>query len=623
MGKHYFSSPKALLAAIAFWSICLSGCATTPQNRQPASEAPPPEGTPNVVRGSSQKGEPANKNTEASAEYHFSMAQAYVAEGNPDRAIEEYKLTLLYDPKSPLVYTRLATEYVKKGALASAMEMCRAALKEDPKHIDARLLLGGLYSTTHESQAAVEEYDQILKINPGHEEAMIYKSQVLLEAGKPEDAAKDLLRFTQKNPESALGWYAYARSQQRLAQPKKAVSAFLRALEIRPGFTQAAMALGMVYEEQGLNELAVKTYQALFNENQEVAAASRIATIMLKEEKYKEALPYLESIRSSDPDDMNVRVKLGLVQMELKQNEKAVTTFKEILSKNPESDRVHYYLGSVYEEMKKQDEAITELKLIQPESKLFGDAAVHAAFLLKQAGRVADAKTFITESIKKDPKIPNFYIFQATLEEEGRNLEAAIKTLETGVKLFPDNEKLRYYLGSLFDRKGDYDRAIEHMEHILGVNSENVDALNYVGYTWTLQGTRLNDAEKLIKRALSLRPNNGYIQDSWGWYLFTRGKVPEAIVELEKAVKLKPTEPTILEHLGDAYIRSNLRQKAYEQYREAVRYIEDGEAKKKIENKLENLKSELVRGGHGPSSNSRMPASEPTARADQKLPESP
>lgn len=35
--------------------------------------------------------------TTATAEYHFSLAQAYSAEGNSDRAIEEYKLTLLFD----------------------------------------------------------------------------------------------------------------------------------------------------------------------------------------------------------------------------------------------------------------------------------------------------------------------------------------------------------------------------------------------------------------------------------------------------------------------------------------------------------------------------------------------
>jgi Tfp pilus assembly protein PilF len=135
------------------------------------------------------------------------------------------------------------------------------------------------------------------------------------------------------------------------------------------------------------------------------------------------------------------------------------------------------------------------------------------------------------------------------------------------------------------------------MEAILKLNPENVDAMNYIGYTWTQKGIRLNDAEKLLRRALGLRPDSGYIQDSWGWYLLTRGRVKEAVVELEKAVRLKPNESTILEHLGDAYLRSNLREKALNQYSDAAKYSDDEESKRKLQTKAENLRREIVHGG--------------------------
>jgi Tfp pilus assembly protein PilF len=151
------------------------------------------------------------------------------------------------------------------------------------------------------------------------------------------------------------------------------------------------------------------------------------------------------------------------------------------------------------------------------------------------------------------------------------------------------------------------------MEAILKLNPENVDALNYIGYTWTQRGIRLNDAEKLLRRALGLRPNNGYIQDSWGWYLLIRGRVKEAVVELEKAARLKPNEPTILEHLGDAYLRSNLREKALTQYSDAVKFAEDEESKRKIQTKADLLRRQLVEGKPlSPSEHKaeRLPASQ-------------
>lgn len=69
--------------------------------------------------------------------------------------------------------------------------------------------------------------------------------------------------------------------------------------------------------------------------------------------------------------------------------------------------------------------------------------------------------------------------------------------------------------------------------------------------------------EKLLRRALALKPDNAFIQDSWGWHLFVRGKVKESIVELEKAVRISRLKgEAIIEHLGDAYARYNLREKA-------------------------------------------------------------
>ena len=148
------------------------------------------------------------------------------------------------------------------------------------------------------------------------------------------------------------------------------------------------------------------------------------------------------------------------------------------------------------------------------------------------------------------------------------------------------------------------------MEEILKVNPDNADALNYIGYTYTVRGMRLQDAEKLLKRALVLKPDNAYVKDSWGWYLFVRGRVQEAVIELEKAVRMKPTESTILEHLADAYLKQNLREKAANQYSEALRFADTDSGKQKIQEKLNQVSKELAKrtGTSGIASSTRSPA---------------
>jgi Tfp pilus assembly protein PilF len=149
------------------------------------------------------------------------------------------------------------------------------------------------------------------------------------------------------------------------------------------------------------------------------------------------------------------------------------------------------------------------------------------------------------------------------------------------------------------------------MEAILKTNPNHADALNYIGYTWTVQGVRMDEAGKLLQRAVELKPDNPYIIDSWGWYLFTQGRVGEALAQIERAHQLKPEEPTILEHLGDIYLSQNMREKAMSKYADAHRYQTDDVARSKIQAKLDTLKNELGRRRSIASEPNRGPATQP------------
>jgi uncharacterized protein HemY len=56
---------------------------------------------------------------------------------------------------------------------------------------------------------------------------------------------------------------------------------------------------------------------------------------------------------------------------------------------------------------------------------------------------------------------------------------------------------------------------------------------------------------------------------------------------LEKAVTLVPDDPTILEHLGDAYLKTNNKTKALEYYRRSL--LHKKKNKGDIEKKIETL----------------------------------
>ncbi len=76
-----------------------------------------------------------------------------------------------------------------------------------------------------------------------------------------------------------------------------------------------------------------------------------------------------------------------------------------------------------------------------------------------------------------------------------------------------------------------------------------------MGYLLAQRRKDLAEAERLVLRALELRPDTGAFLDSLGWVYFQRGEYQRAVEALERASLLEPDEPVILEHLGDAYQR--------------------------------------------------------------------
>jgi Flp pilus assembly protein TadD len=98
---------------------------------------------------------------------------------------------------------------------------------------------------------------------------------------------------------------------------------------------------------------------------------------------------------------------------------------------------------------------------------------------------------------------------------------------------------------------------------------------------------------------VDLDPDNGSYLDSLGWILFQRGDVPAAVSTLERAEALAGPEPTILEHLGDAYRRAGRDADAAAAWRRAVHALDEGAEpdlpgqRAGIEKKLRDLPGEV------------------------------
>ena len=128
------------------------------------------------------------------------------------------------------------------------------------------------------------------------------------------------------------------------------------------------------------------------------------------------------------------------------------------------------------------------------------------------------------------------------------------------------------------------------MSKVVELNPKNAAALNYVGYTWAERGVRLAEAEDLIRRAVALKPRDGFIRDSLGWVLYQKGDYQGAVRELEAAAHMAGEDPVVLEHLGDAYLKANHREKALRTYESALRKDPKAQNAAKLREKINQLK---------------------------------
>ena len=112
--------------------------------------------------------------------------------------------------------------------------------------------------------------------------------------------------------------------------------------------------------------------------------------------------------------------------------------------------------------------------------------------------------------------------------------------------------------------------------------------LNYLGYSWVDQGLNIDRGLDMIKEALRLTPNDGYITDSLGWAYYRLNRIPEAVIELEKAVELRPEDPTLNDHLGDAYWYGGRKLEARFKWQHAIDMKPEADDLPKIQDKLKN-----------------------------------
>ena len=250
-------------------------------------------------------------------------------------------------------------------------------------------------------------------------------------------------------------------------------------------------------------------------------------------------------------------------------------------------------LADLYESVKKPQMAIKVYERVPAGSPLKRNAQIQQATDLDSADRSDEAIKILKGVTAQDPKDLEAIMALGNIERGRKKFADCSQTYTQGIDALPSaNDKgnwvYYYFRGICEERSKQWSKAEADMRKALDLQPDQPHVLNYLGYSWIDQGINLDDAMKMIKRAVEQRPDDGYIVDSLGWAYYRIGNFEDAVKNLERAIDLKPEDPTINDHLGDAYWRIGRALEAKFQWAHARDLKPEPEELPKIEAKIEN-----------------------------------
>ncbi len=110
---------------------------------------------------------------------------------------------------------------------------------------------------------------------------------------------------------------------------------------------------------------------------------------------------------------------------------------------------------------------------------------------------------------------------------------------------------LLYRRGGSFERLGEYENADKDLLLSLKINPQDAYVLNYLAYSWLERDYKINEAIKMLENAYASKNNDPYIIDSIGWAYYLIDDYVKAEKFLKRAVELMPDDPIVNDHYGD------------------------------------------------------------------------
>ncbi len=573
--------PPLLIVPLLFGLLLAAGC-------QPSTSLVQPD-----AAQMSAAGDQAESVDYGCSYFYFLWGRHAELDSNPQEALEAYEKALICDPQADYIAHKIPVLLLRLGRSREAVAWLKRYIAENPREAGSRMLLAKILIRRGRYDEAAEQYRVVHKQHPKEDIALLLLSELYRNRNKPVAARKALQEALDVNSRSYPAHVLLARLYLSLKQYDDALAEYDKALQINWS-EGLLLEISKVYLQEEHYEDAIATYQKIIEKDPgNERAHISLVNVYLLLHKDHDALAELNRLKSTTLHPEQVDLTIARLYARLKEYDKSILVLRHSLQRNnmPEA---RYLLALLYFQTKRYDQALVALKLIGRGSAEYKNAVFLQVRIFREQDKPEKALEVLEQAIKNGKgRSPDMFVLLARLYQAQGKKTLGRQAFDRGLALYPDDDKLLYAYGLFLDTIGEPEKALSVMQRVIKRQPRQAEALNYVGYYWADKRIHLAQALDYIKRAVNLRPENGYIRDSLGWVYYRLGRNKEAKEALELAIKLAPNDATIYIHLGDVLLELGRTKDALTAYRKAISLMKsDDETRKSLQKKVNLLENQ-------------------------------
>ncbi len=173
-----------------------------------------------------------------------------------------------------------------------------------------------------------------------------------------------------------------------------------------------------------------------------------------------------------------------------------------------------------------------------------------------------ESLNYIRAEFNKIDEPNNKILFDiANFNKNQKEYKEAIKYYSMIINQLNENSDIKsdllYRRGGSYERLGDYENSDRDLLNSLKINPDDAYVLNYLAYSWLERDYKIDEAIEMLENAYASRSNDPYIIDSIGWAYYLIDDYLKAEKFLKRAVELMPDDPIVSDHYGDILWKLN------------------------------------------------------------------